>query len=667
MKHFILLILLISLPLSALADGQKKLHKLSLDELMDFEVTSVSKKPQKISETAAAVFVITSDDIRRSGATSIPEALRMAPGIQVARLSNSKWAISSRGFNGQFANKLLVLIDGRSVYTTLFAGVYWDEKDVLLEDVDRIEVIRGPGGTIWGANAVNGIINIITKSAKETTGLLATAGGGNQELGFYGLRYGAKIGEEHAARLYTKFFSRDETTRPDHQGSGDDWRAFQGGFRLDGNLDEANSYTLHGDIYFGNEDYQGTTFSSEPPFAKTFDEELDYGGGNILAKWERSLSESSDMSLQFYYDRTERDDEVAKQHTDTLDAEFQHRNRIGDVHELIWGANYRFISDNIKSKLIFSEVLPQHRDSHLVSGFIQDEIEIIENVLYFTLGSKLEHNDYSGVEVQPSARAIWKPADKHSVWISSSRAIRSPSRVADDASIGFAVIPAMETMSLPTVLSLQGSHSFQSEELIAYEAGYRVQASESFAIDVAAFINDYDNISSFSRLEPGLKIGQIPHINLPFTFTNHTTALAIGIEVSADLRINEAWRLKGTYSFLDVDIDEGGDSLTGGDLNEESNGDAPQHSASLRSLLNLPGGFELDLTGRYVDRISALDIDSYLELDARIGWKVNQNLELSIVGTNLLDEQHQEFTSGLPLAISTEIERSIYGKLTLTY
>ncbi|MCK5229802.1 MAG: TonB-dependent receptor, partial [Desulfobulbaceae bacterium] len=407
--------------------------ELSLEELMNIEITSVSKKPEKLADAAAAVFVVTREDIRRSGVTSIPEALRMAPGINVARIDSNKWAVTSRGFNGRFANKLLVLIDGRSVYTPSFSGVHWEVIDIFLEDVDRIEVIRGPGATLWGANAVNGVINIITKHAADTQGGLIAMGAGTEERGFGGVRYGTDMGETTYGRFYAKGFKRDEfvhnTTGDD---AGDDWDMLRGGFRLDSLLYDRDSVTVQGDIYQGNMNQTlHLPTVSGPFFNKIVEDKAEVEGWNLLTRWQHTLSPTSDFTLQVYYDRTNRDEFVYGEIRDTFDIDLQHQFAAYKRHEVIWGLGYRYTHDDFSD----SEILrldPDSRSDELFSAFVQDKITLMEDCLWLTIGSKFEHNDYTGYEIQPNARLFWAPHTDHKVWASVGRAVRTPSRMEDD-------------------------------------------------------------------------------------------------------------------------------------------------------------------------------------------------------------------------------------------
>ena len=614
---------------------------------MDIEITSVAKKEQKVSETAAAIFVITQEDIRRSGVTSIAEALRLAPGVTVSRIDSNSWAIGVRGLASGFSRSLLVLIDGRSVYTPLFAGVYWDVQDTLLEDIDRIEVIRGPGGTIWGANAVNGVINIITKNAAETQGLLATAGGGSEEKGFGGVRYGGKIGENFNYRLYGKGFRRDAQFTP-HLSDSDDWQKGQGGFRTDWNLRETDNLTIQGDMYRGKAGQRTSVSSFSAPFAAFVEKDVDLSGMNLLGRWSRTLSQTSDLALQVYYDRTFRREPTFHERRNTVDFDFHHRFKLTGHQELIWGLGYRYTKDEIET-IPTLVVSPEDRADNLFSAFIQDEIVLVEDRLRLTLGSKFEHNDYTGFEFQPSARISWTPAQGHSLWASVSRAVRTPSRVDRDVIASTAPDPA-----LPIFARLLGNKNFDSEKVLAYELGYRIQPTDRFFVDLAAFYNRYDDLFSVETGTPFLEPGRLI---FPFEFDNKLKAKIYGIELAADWRWLDWWRWRFSYSHLQINVERkpgGNDTLTV----RPTEGGSPQNQVAVTSFVNLPGNLELDGIFRYVDSLPGQDVGRYFNLDLRLGWHASKNVEVALVGQNLLEGHHAEWSRG------TEIQRGVYTKVT---
>ena len=645
------------------------LGTLSMEDLMNMEVTSVSKRTQKVADAAAAVFVLTQDDIRRSGATSIPDALRLVPGLEVARLDENKWAIASRGFNGRFDNKLLVLIDGRSVYTPLFSGVYWNVQDVLLEDIDRIEVIRGPGATLWGANAVNGVINIITKKAKDTQSGVLSAGGGTEERGSGSARYGDKIGNAGYYRVYGKYFDWGPSLYPGtNLTAHDGWDAMRGGFRADLNPAGANSFTLQGDLYRSNYNETLTVPTLTPPFSSTFPNSGDYSGGNILGRWNRS-SEASSMSLQMYYDNTTiADKSLFVDHQNIFDMDFQHSFHVGDSQQFVWGLGYRSILDRNDGSFSVS-LQPNQLSLNQFSAFVQDEIGLVDKRLRITLGSKFEHNDFTGFELEPNARLLWTLTPNQSIWTAVSRAVRTPAETEEGLRLNSQTIPPgtpLNPTPLPALVAVVGSHQFQSEDLLAYELGYRVQATSTFSADIATFYNNYTNLRTAEPGAPFVEGSPVPtNLVVPFIASNKMSGGTYGVEVFTDWKVVPKWRLQGSYSYLQMDIHK--DANSADPTADLPNGVSPRHQWYLRSSLDLPRHFEHDTTLRFVDHLAAINLPHYYSLDSHLGWRPVPALEFSIGGENLLDNQHLEFLPDFINTTPTVVKRSVYGRITFKF
>ncbi|HEV2856415.1 MAG TPA: TonB-dependent receptor [Thermoanaerobaculia bacterium] len=615
-----------SLPQEAPPVEPSELKKLSIEELMEIDVTSVSRRSERVSQAAAAVTVITGEDIRRSGVTSLPEALRLANALHVARFDSRTWAISARGFNISTANKMLVLIDGRSVYTPLFSGVFWDVQDLLLEDVDRIEVIRGPGATLWGANAVNGVINIITKSARQTQGGLVNAGAGNEERGFGALQHGGTLGGRTWYRAYGKYRSVDALALARGGSAEDPLRMAQGGFRVDGDRSARDSFTLQGDVYDGR-------------IGDLVRADTDVSGGNLLGRWSRRFSEASSLDLQVYWDRTHRRVPVQfEEHRDTWDVDLQHRLPFGGRHDLVWGLGYRSSADDVENSPVLAWV-PGERTQSLFTVFAQDEIRLVPDRLRLTLGARLESHEIAGTEVQPTVRVAWTPSERQILWGAVSRAVRAPTRI--DQDVRFLAGP---------VVVVQGSRDFDFEEVVAYELGYRLQPRASASVDLAAFYNVYDHLRSQERPASGAPI--------PITLANKLNAETYGAELRLNLQATPWWRLYSSYTYFhkDLSLDPGSTDPTGG----VSEGNDPDHRFALRSYVDLPGRLELDTWLRYVNRLPSPRVPAYTELDLRLGWRATDRLELSLVGQNLLHDQHAEFFTAMP----KEVERGVYGKAT---
>ncbi len=640
-------------------------EKITEEELLFTEIPMVitaSRKEESVAETPAAVYVINQEDIKRSGARTIPDLLRMAPGLDIAQIDANKWAVSSRGFNGRFAKKLLVLIDGRSVYTPLFSGVYWDVQDTLLEDIERIEVIRGPGAAMWGANAVNGVINIITKNAKDTQGGYVEAGGGTEERGFAGVRYGAALSKGAYLRVYGKYFDRDNSVDASGKGLADDWHVERGGFRFDWAPSHTDTLTLQGDAYSGEDGETKDVITLKEPYASIPDIRTDIGGGNVLTRWNRTFSETSNISLQLYYDRTERDDIFLGEKRDTFDLDFQNRFKIGDVQDFIWGAGYRLTQDDINNRFYFSYD-PDNRSIPLYSVFLQDEITIIENRLRLTVGSKFEVNEFTGFEAQPNIRLLWTPHEKHTAWAAVSRAVKMPDRWTDDGRVNYGVYPGQPL----ALVSLVGNKDFVSEELLAYEAGYRVRPSKQLSLDVATFFNVYDNLETYEPTtvfyETTYSTG---HYVFPYEVSNKMEGVTYGVELSADWKALHWLRLRPSYTLLEMQL-----KLKEGSTNtfsEDAEGRSPHNQFSLLSSADITRNVAFDLWLRYVEELPATNIESYVTVDARLAWKLRKNIELSLAGRNLVAGRHSEFKSEFnAVGPISQVERSVYAMMTVKF
>lgn len=634
--------------------SEQDLTQLSLEELMNMEVTSVSKKPQKLSQAQAAIHVLSGEDIRRMGITTIPDALRLVPGLQVARIDSNKWAVSARGFNDRFANKLLVLIDGRSVYTPLFAGVYWEAQMVPLQDIDRIEVIRGPGGTLWGANAVNGVINIITKSTQDTQGAMASVTYGNEERGLGTLRYGGKAGDALAYRLYGQFMSRDSAFQ--EGGAHDDWQLGQGGLRTDWQPDTNDTVTVQGDYYQGTAGQRITTpvpadaTPLAPANLTTVNEDVKLRGGNILFRWHRLLSDKEDFTLQAYFDHVGREEASLYEDRQTIDLELQHHIPWLAHHDVLWGIGYRLTRDETRGNELF-RLSPSDRTVDLMSGFLQDEMSFFDDTFTVTIGSKFEHNDFSGFEYQPNIRMSWKPNSDHTIWGSVSRAVRTPARGEHDVRLRVVPTPATAPVSVAVV----GNHDFEAENLLAWELGYRIHPTSTLNLDIAGFYNQYEDLRTFDAASPP------PTITLPFSNKMH--GHAYGVEVLAQWQAHPDWRLQATYSYLAMDLRLEDGSTSAEKLRE---GASPSHQATLWSRMTLPWNLEFDWDVRYVDsiRVAGSPVDGYFSTNARLGWRPTPQWDISLVGRDLLDNHHTEFLPTFLATQSTEVQRSIFLKTT---
>jgi len=621
---------------SQVTDGlpaASELKQMSLEELMNIEVISVSKHSEKLREAASAIQVITHEDIRNSGAKTLPEALRLAPNLQVAQVNSSQWAISARGFNNVLANKLLVLIDGRTVYTPMYAGVFWDVQNLLLEDVERIEVISGPGGTLWGANAVNGVINIITKNTKDTKGLFAEAATGT-DLSYLGsVRYGGQLAKNLSYRVYGTGFKLDNTRLTNDTSANDNWPMTQGGFRIDWEPSAKDKLSLQSNIYYGK------------PNPDAGDVRIIAKGDNVVARWNHVSSEKSDFQLQAYYDHTWRDFRNGfTEQLKTFDIDWQNRRQFGNAHDVTYGMNFRMMNHTVTNLPLFA-FLPGDKDLYLYSALLQDKMTVIKDRLQLTVGLKVEHNSYTDFEYQPNARFTYTPAKNHTVWAALSRAVRTPARI--DREFFLFLTPQLPFIS--------GTEDFVSAEMTAYELGWRVQPTENLSVSLASFYNVYDNIRSS---EPG----PAPFY-IPITFGNGVKGETYGVELSATSLVTDWWNVRGGYTFLKKDLSVKPGS---GDTNKGSaESNDPTHQFLIQSTMRLPGNTELGTVVRYVSGLSEPAVPAYFGMDLRLGWRLNKVVELSIVGQNLLDDHHPEFIPSSPSP--REIDRSIYGKIVCRF
>jgi iron complex outermembrane receptor protein len=659
---FILSALLWPAQAGASQSGPLKLTDISLEELMKMEVTSVSKHPQMLADAAAAIYVITQEDIRRSGANNLPDVLRMVPGLHVARISSHIWAISIRGFNDRFANKLLVLVDGRAVYTEMFSGVFYSRNDMMLEDIERIEIIRGPGATLWGANAVNGVINITTKKARDTQGFLVSAGAGTEEDGFVSARYGGTLEDKGAFRIYAKAKDWAETVNAQGDDTHDDWQSMLGGFRLDLTPGPKTEFTVQGDVYKQNKDSQLGYTTLAPPYYSQSIEQIETSGANLLARWNKGCEADSHWQAQAYYDyHTSEDSADLNWNTHILDFDLHNNRSLGGVQRLTWGLAYCLSYSEVEtgSNLTFD---PEIKTNNRFSAFVQDEIDLVKEELRLCLGSKFEHNEDTGFEVQPSARLLWKMDVNHSLWAAVSRAIRTPSRGELDSVLR--QIQPQDPLP-PVMFEIHGNKDLEAEELIAYEAGYRTTFCESVSLDVAAYYNRYNNLVSI--LQPTgpmiLLPDPVPHFVAYSRDGNDLKAASYGVELNVKFDINKSIRLIGAYSygFIEIIHDEDQNYIFGG----VTGGKSPRHMVGLRAQIDFPKNVELDIWLRYVDELPELNIPSYLTADLRLAWHPSPDWEIALVGQNLLDSQHPEFLQTDYLASNAaEIERSVYAKIT---
>ena len=626
---------------------------------MNIKVTSVSKKEETLSRTAAAIFVITVEDIRRSGATNIPDLLRMVPGLDVAQVNGSTWAVSSRGFNDQVANKLLVLIDGRTVYSPLFNGVFWDVQEVPLENIERVEVIRGPGAAIWGANAVNGVINIISKTASETQGSLITGGGGTHDQGFGMAQYGGTLGGKTTYRVDSDNSSLNHLANLAGQNGEDGWDVYRAGFRVDSKLGAKDSLTIQGDGYTGSEgEIVAVVTSLALPQPEVLDLRQNIGGWDIVSRWNRAFSATSQTTLQVYFDRTNRGDATYGEGRETFDVDFQHHLAWGKRQDIVWGLGVRDTSDDIRGsfRVVFN---PSAVTDLLFSSFVQDEIAIRPGSLYLTLGTRFDHNPDTGFGFQPNASLAWLANDKNTLWVSLSRAIGTPSRD-QDVRFNEAVLP--NPGGPPILESVFGSEQ-QDVTVLATEVGYRTQISEPLSLDLTGFYNSYSHIQSSEVGALFVETDPAPvHLVVPIFLANLLHGEGYGAEAVANWKPVSRWTLSPGFSYLQLHA-HADPTSTDTTTAAAVEGKSPREQAQLRSHVELTRRWAWDTSAYFVGRLPALQIPSYTRLDTSLTWRPRERLSFSVAGQNLLQDHHVEFNTSSEFVLSSIVKRSVYAKV----
>jgi len=660
--------------------GADALMELSLEELMGLEVTTFSRRPQLLSDTPAATFVISSYDIEHSGARTLPDVLRMAPGLQVAQVDSSTWAVTARGSNGVFANKLLVLQDGRSIYSPLYSGVYWDMRDVDLDSIERIEVIRGPGATMWGSNAVNGVINIITKNSADTQGVSLDAVAGTERLEGVA-SYSGEAGAT-SYRAYGKWFDRDGYIGSADGSAPDDWDMLRAGLRVDWEANASNTITFNGDVFSGSIGENTLETDIVPPYNNVVAKDRDVSGGFAMVSWDYSHSDTSQFQLRTYYDRTKIENIAPEEVRDTFDVEIQQLYSGWANNNIIWGLGYRGSKDETTGSFVIS-LLPDSRTQHIYSGFVQDEISLSDD-LALVVGVKVEKNSFStnSLEWEPNVRMRWNFTDTQMVWASVARAVRTPSRVEQNGTINGAVLPPgvplpgpppVTIYPVPTVFTIEGNPDLETEEVIAYEMGWRGNPADQLNLDVSLFYNQYDGLRVTSAPQaPVCQPGDIPvfidptcpntagYVSLPVMMLNGDDVDTWGAEFNASYKATESWWLQGAYSYLKVD---GANNTAVSSVGQDS----PEHQVSARSLWNMTDDLQLDLWLRYVDELEAQEIPSYVTMDARFNWIVSTNLQVALVGRNLLEDGHTEFREEFGASVAVDIPREAYLELKWNY
>lgn len=637
----------------------QQLKSLSLADLGNIQVTTVNKEPEDVWQTPAAVYVLTENDIRRSGATTLPNLLRTVPGVEVAQVQNNYWAVGIRGFGSQFSRGVLLLIDGRSAYTELFEGVYWDVQDVPLDDIERIEIVRGPGGTIWGANAVNGVINIITKDARDTQGTLATGLSGHVNRFNGTLREGLHHGGFNY-RLFAHGFLREPAIDPGFVGY-DSWHLVHGGFRADWDASPRDTLSFEGSIYTGASGQQIGLGIYQPLEQIAVNGTQDISGGDLNLHWEHRYRKGSDLRVQAYFDRTNRHGPQFGETRSKFDVDAVDRVFLPGRSDVIWGAGIRLEPSHFIQTQPTVDFIHHNQTDYIYSAFAQDTLQVVPGRLNLVAGSKLEYNNFSGFEYQPSVRLLWNPSHHSTLWGAISRAVRTPGRLDQDL-----VITGVISSNPPLLDRVEGDPLFQSEILIGYEAGYRQLLTRDLFADVAMFHNRYEKLEGYGNPFYSKITTPVTATVLNVPIANSVDGNTDGIEIAPNWKVTRWWVLKGNYSYLHIKTQpRPAFAGTVAQVNASSyNGTSPHRQTTARSYFDLPHGFDFNLDYRFVSRIPYQGVGSYQTADAHAGWKINGNLRLFVTGRNLLQPQHQEFNGDNGNKVG--IRREVFAGLTWT-
>lgn len=652
----------------AVADTGAPVPDMSLEELVNTEVTSASRKAQNQQHVAAAVFVITQEDIARSGARNLADVLAMAPGIEVARLGNDRWAVSARSFNGRFANKLQVLKDGRSIYSPLFSGVFWEAEDTVLEDIERIEVIRGPNAVAWGSNAVNGTINIITKKARDTQGGLVAAATGTEDRTNLTARYGFALGDSGSMRIYGKRVNRRPGEFPGGGEANDGSDFGMVGFRADFLTAPGTRLMLNGELQrqYGDDRYQMPDPSRPPVYVNSLDSRLHLNGGHLQGRLDALQDDGSEITLQAYINQTFLNAvDVAEEKRRTVDLDAQYRFAPFGSHDLIIGANLRHSRDDISTSSSFLRFSKSEREFRLASIFFNDEITVVPERLRVTLGGRLENNNFSGTAFQPTARFLWTPNEQQTVWGALSSATRTPSRADMDTRIAVNVVAPSVTVPFPVLVSYQGDggNRLKPERMDAAELGYRQRFNPNFSIDATGFVHRYhDGISMVLGNVDLSTLFTQGYAQQAITTVNGQWTRIYGLELAAFAQITPAWRLQPSYTWQRGTAHGVSDSISA-HLAELDEGKIPKHLLSLRSQHNVGASQQLDFWLKYKSRLDALAIPGRVDLDIRYAWKFARSTELSLVGQNLLHQRKLEYLPDYLPSVPVEIGRGGYVRL----
>ncbi len=623
-------------------DDPAQLVRMSIEELAGLQVVSVTRRPESNLEAPGAVHVVTSEDIRRTGSLTIPDALRLAPGLQASRIDADEWALAIRGFASRLSRSVLVVMDGRSVWSPLFAGTFWDAQDTVLEDIAQVEVSRGPGGAVYGANALNGVISITTKSARDTHGGLLLLGGGTEDAQG-NLRWGGVLGKDLHYRVFGKYAERDGTKATTPAGYDDRWDMALGGFRLDWSRKDRDTFTLLGDAYDGSSNQPAAVASFTPPYSRPVVGDAAFRGRSVLGRWQRTLTRGA-VTAQAYFDHTTRNEAYYGEGRDTVDLDVQHHFEWGGRNDFVWGATYRRSAGDFQGQPTL-RIDPAQRTDDIGGLFVNDELRLAGDRVRVTFGTKFEWNDYSGWNAQPSGRLAYL-LKGHTFWASATRALRTSSRVERDILVYTSLSPTQ-----PLFARTSGSSDFEPESVVALEAGYKLHLSR-LILTASAFRNRYYDLA-FNEVGPlAPELGPDgPRAIVPVRITNGPGGSADGFEAKALVSATKAWRLQASYSFLELGLD--------GEPGKAFKSNSPRHQFWVASYLTPVEPLDVDLVFRAVGAIAGHNVPSFTDLDARVAWRARPSLELAVAGSNLLSPSHAEFGGGFAVERSGRLQATL--------
>ncbi len=643
---------------AAASTPQNNLFEMSLEQLLEIKVISVDKALKSLEDTPAAMYVVTRDDIRASGAETIADALRLVPGLHVGQVTASSLAVGARGLNGRYNNKFLILIDGRSAFSQLYNGISWDAADVPLEQIERIEIVRGPGGSLWESKAMNGIVNVITQNSRATIGTTVQGEAGNEHRAGALIQHGAELGEGVTLRAWGAYDEWDGLALPAGDSVRDGYKQERGGFRLDWQVADNQTFMLSGDLFTRDVDDSVPLVDLTAPGLRRLDTSgEEHDGGSLLGRWDWQRGAGETVSLQGYYSHAKVSSALLDYTCDTIDVELNHQLPVGDRNTVNWGAGFRYLYDDTEGQngLHYD---PDDYDFKAYSLYLQDEFAAVPDKLFLTFGVKAEHNSYTDWEFQPTARLLWKAAPGHNLWGAVSRTVRTPSR----SDVAIDMIATAYPGFLPTVVNALGNPDIDAEKAVTWEAGYRTVPNTWSSLDLTVYYTRYDDLI---RNIPGTPYRQMapapPRVVLPVLFENSLEGDSTGFEIALKLEPANWWRINLNYTWQNTNLDE---KQRGSRASTSQEASFPEHQANLLANFKLNEKWQLGTVLRYVGKVEESGIPAYVEGDLNLFWQPSKNLDMTVSVRNLFDAQHPEYPKAAFADVPLEVERSVVAKVT---